>query len=566
MSNVNEIADGYVERAAALNPLEATYCGIPGYDDRISDLSPEGFRARADLDRETIAALNAEAAADESEQVAKDAMLERLGLAVEFYDAGEATSDLNVLASPLQAVRQVFDLMPVEGEEAQRNLALRMAAVPEAYAGLRRTLLESAKNGHVAARRQVIACAKQCAEWAGRSSTAAQASTQEGAEGAGFYAGLVERTGAAGALRAELDRSAQAARAATAEFGAFLETELLPYAPEQDAVGRDRYALASRYFLGAAVDLDDAYAWGWSEVKRLEAEMNRVAGLIVPGGSVDDAVAALDAEPGRRISGKEAFRDWMQELADRTIADLHGRHFDIPEPARRIECMIAPTSEGGIYYTAPSEDFTRPGRMWWAVAEGVEQFSTWREVTTVYHEGVPGHHLQIAQAVYQHEKLNRWRRLMCWVSGHGEGWALYSERLMEELGYLEDPGNLLGMLDGQMLRAARVVVDLGVHLGLPIPAGTGWHEGETWNAELAWEFLRGHVRIEEEMLRFELNRYLGWPGQAPSYKLGERIWLQAREDAKARKGAQFDLKEFHSQALAFGSLGLDPLQAALARL
>jgi uncharacterized protein (DUF885 family) len=256
----------------------------------------------------------------------------------------------------------------------------------------------------------------------------------------------------------------------------------------------------------------------------------------------------------------------MQELADRTIADLHGRHFDIPEPARRIECMIAPTSEGGIYYTAPSEDFTRPGRMWWAVAEGVEQFSTWREVTTVYHEGVPGHHLQIAQAVYQHEKLNRWRRLMCWVSGHGEGWALYSERLMEELGYLEDPGNLLGMLDGQMLRAARVVVDLGVHLGLPIPAGTGWHEGETWNAELAWEFLRGHVRIEEEMLRFELNRYLGWPGQAPSYKLGERIWLQAREDAKARKGAQFDLKEFHSQALAFGSLGLDPLQAALARL
>ena len=566
MSNVNEIADGYVERAAALNPLEATYCGIPGYDDRISDLSPEGFRARADLDRETIAALNAEAAADESEQVAKDAMLERLGLAVEFYDAGEATSDLNVLASPLQAVRQVFDLMPVEGEEAQRNLALRMAAVPEAYAGLRRTLLESAKNGHVAARRQVIACAKQCAEWAGRSSAAAQASTQEGAEGAGFYAGLVERTGAAGALRAELDRSAQAARAATAEFGAFLETELLPYAPEQDAVGRDRYALASRYFLGAAVDLDDAYAWGWSEVKRLEAEMNRVAGLIVPGGSVDDAVAALDAEPGRRISGKEAFRAWMQELADRTIADLHGRHFDIPEPARRIECMIAPTSEGGIYYTAPSEDFTRPGRMWWAVAEGVEQFSTWREVTTVYHEGVPGHHLQIAQAVYQHEKLNRWRRLMCWVSGHGEGWALYSERLMEELGYLEDPGNLLGMLDGQMLRAARVVVDLGVHLGLPIPAGTGWHEGETWNAELAWEFLRGHVRIEEEMLRFELNRYLGWPGQAPSYKLGERIWLQAREDAKARKGAQFDLKEFHSQALAFGSLGLDPLQAALARL
>jgi uncharacterized protein (DUF885 family) len=551
MSHVDEIADAYVERAAALNPIEATYCGVAGYDDRMTDLSPEGLQARADLDRETVAALGAVAAADVDEQVAKDAMLERLGLSLEFYDSGEDNRDLNIISSPLQSVRQVFDLMPVEGEQAQRDIAARMAAVPGAYAGLRRTLLESAKSGRVSARRQVLACVKQCAEWS---------------EGSDFYGGLVERTGAEGASRADLERAAALARQATAEFGTFLETELLPYAQEQDAVGRDRYRLNSRYFLGAAIDLDDAYAWGWSEVKRLEAEMNRVAALVVPGGTVDDAVAALDAEPARRIAGKEAFRDWMQDLADRTVAELDGKHFDIPEPARRVECMIAPTNDGGIYYTGPNEDFTRPGRMWWAVADGVTDFSTWREVTTVYHEGVPGHHLQIAQAVYQREKLNRWRRLMCWVSGHGEGWALYSERLMEELGYLDDPGDLLGMLDAQMLRAARVVVDLGVHLRLPIPTGTGWHEGEVWTPELAWEFLRSHVRVEDEMLRFELNRYLGWPGQAPSYKLGERIWLQARDDARARQGAAFDLKEFHSQALALGALGLDPLQSALARL
>lgn len=551
MNHVDEIADGYVERAAALSPIDATFAGVAGYDDRMPDLSPDGFRERADLDRATIAALDAAAVSGPDEQVAKDAMLERIGLAAELYEAGETTSDLNVIASPLQAVRQVFDLMPVEGEQAHRDLAARLAGVPGAYAGLRHTLLESAKNGRVSARRQVLACAKQCAEWSGSGD---------------FYGKLVERTGAEGATLADLERAAAGARQATAEFGDFLETELLPYAAEQDAVGRERYALASRYFLGAAIDLDDAYAWGWSEVKRLEAEMNRVAGLIVSGGTVDDAVAALDAEAGRRITGKEAFRDWMQGLADRTIAELHGKHFDIPEPARRIEAMLAPTNDGGIYYTGPSEDFSRPGRMWWAVAAGVDEFSTWREVTTVYHEGVPGHHLQVAQAVYQREKLNRWRRLMCWVSGHGEGWALYSERLMEELGYLEDPGELLGMLDGQMLRAARVVVDLGVHLRLPIPAGAGWHEGEVWTPELAWEFLRGHVRVEEEMLRFELTRYLGWPGQAPSYKLGERIWLQAREAARARKGAAFDLKEFHSQALALGALGLDPLQAALARL
>jgi uncharacterized protein (DUF885 family) len=88
----------------------------------------------------------------------------------------------------------------------------------------------------------------------------------------------------------------------------------------------------------------------------------------------------------------------------------------------------------------------------------------------------------------------------------------------------------------------------------------------TWNAELAWEFLRSHSRYPDAILRFELDRYLGWPGQATSYKLGERIWLQAREDARKRQGTSFDLKEFHSQALALGSLGLDPLREALARL
>ena len=552
MGVINDIAEQYVVRATDLDPVMATSVGIAGHDDQLTDLSLDGFAARAELDRATVAELTVAEPETERERVARAAMLERLGLAVELYDADETTRELNVIASWIQGVRQVFDLMPTDGEEAQRNIAVRMAAIPAAYANLQQTYTEAARDNRVAARRQVIECAKQCAQWS--------------APGNSFYRGLVDRTGATGALLAELTAAADAASAATAELGKFLETELLPLAPDRDAVGRDRYALASRSFLGAAIDLDEAYAWGWDEVMRLEAEMVRVAGLIVPGGSVKDATAQLDADPARQITGAENLKSWMQDFADRTIAELHGTHFDIPEPARRIEAMIAPTSDGGIYYTGPSEDWTRPGRMWWTVPDGVEQFSTWKEITTIYHEGVPGHHLQVSQAVFEKESLNRWQRLLCWVSGHGEGWALYAERLMAELGYLADPGAMLGMLDSQLLRAARVVVDLGVHLELPIPAGTGWHEGETWTAELAWDFLRSRVHMEDEMLRFELNRYLGWPGQAPSYKLGERIWLQAREDARQRKGASFGLRDFHSQALALGALGLDPLREALARL
>jgi uncharacterized protein (DUF885 family) len=552
MTTLNQIADDYVERSATLDPILATYAGIAGHDDALPDLTTDGYNERAEHDRSTLAAVSALTPQTDAERVARLAMIERLGLSVETHDAGDDTSALNVLASGIHEVRQAFDLMPTEGEEAQLNIARRMAGVPAAYEALAQTLLASARAGRPQARRQVVEVAKQCANWT--------------KPGAGVYTSLVGTLDASGALKAELDGAAQAAEQATAEIGEFLTRELLPLAVEQDAVGRERYARASRDFLGATVDMDEAYAYGWSEVHRLAAEQKRVAGLIKPGASADEAMELLDNDPKRRIAGRENFRAWMQDLGDRTIAELNGVHFDIPEPARRIEACLAPTGDGGVYYTGPSEDWTRPGRMWWSVPEGIDEFSTWQEVTTVYHEGVPGHHLQVSAAVANQEALNRWQRLLCWVSGHGEGWALYAERLMEELGYLEDPGAHMGMLDGQMLRAARVVVDLGVHLQLKVPQGAGWREGETWNAELAWEFLRSHSRMEDAVLRFELNRYLGWPGQAPSYKLGEKIWLEAREQAKARKGASFSLKEFHDEALALGSLGLDPLQEVLATL
>ena len=159
--------------------------------------------------------------------------------------------------------------------------------------------------------------------------------------------------------------------------------------------------------------------------------------------------------------------------------------------------------------------------------------------------------------------LNDWRRLACWVSGHGEGWALYAERLMAELGFLDDPGDRLGMLDAQRLRAARVVLDIGVHLGKPCPTAWG---GGTWDADKAWSFLTGTVSMAEECLRFELDRYLGWPGQAPAYAIGQRLWRQARDEAAAASaaaGTPFDLRAFHTRALDLGSVGLDLMREEL---
>jgi uncharacterized protein (DUF885 family) len=551
---IEQIADEYVTRFAALDPIAATAAGIAGHDDEMTDLSPDGFAARDELNRRTLAALRDVTPADERERTARDAMVERLGVHTDLYAAGEVTSAVNVLSDSLHEVRQVFDLMPVDDDEDWRAIAARLAAVPVALGQLRGTLLEAAGEGRTAARKQLELVADQCASW-----TDPQRDN--------MFPALVEQYNGNGALRADLVRGATDATAAVVDFGRFLREELTPHGREQEAFGRDRYQLASRAFLGATVDLLDSYAWGWEELRRISAEMAVVARQIAgPGASVDDAKAVLAARAELRIEGTQTFRDWMQERADATIDALHGTHFDIPEPVRRIECMIAPTSDGGIYYTPPSEDFARPGRMWWAVPHGVTEFSTWREATTIYHEGVPGHHLQVGQAVYQTALLNRWQRVLCWISGHGEGWALYAERLMSDLGFLDDPGERLGMLDGQLFRAARVVLDIGFHLGLRIPDDAPFHPGEQWSRPLALEFLRAHCSMPDETIKFELNRYLGWAGQAPSYKLGERIWLQARDEAKARKGAAFDLKQFHQDALNLGSIGLDPLREALARI
>lgn len=553
---VDAIADRFVADYSALDPITATEMGVPGHDDRMPDLSPDGYSAREALVRAAYHAAEGATPVDDRETVARDAFLERLGLQLERYDARLPQSQVSVIASALHEVRMVFDLMPTDGEQAWSDIDARLAAVPEALDGYRETLLVSADAGHVSARRQLGEVAGQVRSWTGSG------------DAPGVFEGLVERAEVGPALAGRLREHARSATEALAAFGSFLGEELAPRGREVEAVGRELYSLDSRYFLGATVDLDETYAWGWGELHRIEVEMSGVAASIVPGGGLDEAVAALDADHGRTIHGKEAFRAWMQELADRTMRELADVHFDIPEPVRRIECCLAPTSDGGIYYTGPSEDFVRPGRMWWSVPEGIEDFSTWREVTTVFHEGVPGHHLQIGQTAYRTGLLNRWQRLMCWVSGHGEGWALYAERLMEELGHLEDPGDRLGMLDGQALRAARVVVDIGMHLRLEIPRDNpfGFHPGERWTPALGLEFMRQHCRLEDAVVTFEVNRYLGWPGQAPSYKVGERIWLQARADAQARQGASFDLRAFHRAALDLGPLGLDPLRAALARL
>jgi len=561
-THVDQIANDYLDALVRLSPITATYLGMDGRDDDLDDFSPAGYAAQSALRSQTLAALSQATAIDEIDRVTLAAMKERLGLAEETYAAGLDQMSLNVLASPLQAIRDVFDLMPTDTDAQWATIAARMTKIPAALDSYAESLRDAASRAMVSPKRQVEACAIQCAELTAEDGYFANLLRSRllgaGEPGSGSVeAGQGVPEDAAAETLAD---AVGQASSAYARMGEFLREELLPQAPEADACGRDRYQLLSRFFLGATVDLEETYQWGQQELARITADMAAVAEQIAPGATIQEAIAILDADPRYQLHGTDELKAWMQGKADEVISNLAGTHFDIPEPVRTIECLIAPTQTGGIYYTGPSEDFSRPGRMWWSVPRGITEFGTWRELTTVYHEGVPGHHLQVAQTVFRSEMLNRWRRMDAWTSGHGEGWALYAERLMAELGYLDDPGNRMGMLDGQSLRAARVVLDIGVHCGFEAPAEVG---GGEWTYDKAWQFLRAHANMAEDFLRFELDRYLGWPGQAPAYKIGERLWLQLREQVRAREGDSFDIKTFHRQALDIGGVGLDTLREAI---
>ncbi|WP_424116040.1 DUF885 domain-containing protein [Rothia mucilaginosa] len=550
LTDVDQIANEYFEKILDLNPVQATELGRKGVETLYPDYSPAGEKAFARLTKKTLKKVDNVLPIDDVDLVTLDALQERLSLYRKQYKAGFGGWQMNNIASVPQEVRSVFDLMKRNTQQDWEHIVGRMHRVTEALEGYIQTLEAAREEGKVAPRRQVDIVIEQTAAYY--------------APG-GFFDDLAaEVAEAVPSLKDEAAAGAEAAKEGYRRLNSYLVEKLQPVAPSRDAVGRKAYSLHSRSFLGTTIDLDETYAWGVKELESIIARQREVAEEIEPGASIERAKQLLDEDPARQLHGTDELKAWMQKLADAAVENLAGSHFEIGGPMRRIECCIAPTNEGGIYYTGPSPDFSRPGRMWWSVPEGEDTFTTWRETSTVYHEGVPGHHLQIAIATALQGTMNSWRTNMLWVSGHGEGWALYAERLMEELGYLKDPGDRMGMLNAQRMRAARVVFDIGVHCEMPIPAEwaeqLGVEPGTIWTSELGYEFLKLNLDESEGHLRFEFLRYLGWPGQAPSYKIGERLWLELRDQA-VRRGD--DIRAFHTRALLLGSVGLDTLRRAL---
>ncbi|MQG37017.1 MAG: DUF885 domain-containing protein [SAR202 cluster bacterium] len=555
MTGVFEIADNFVSTVAKHNPLSATHMGIRGSDHMMPDYSPDSAHS---FYRETAKALKEMEAAvplNNRERMCKGTFVDALSVSVEQFESHDYLRDINVLFSPVQSIRSIFDLMPKDSVEAWENIASRMEKVKDSLSTYQDALDKGRAEGLVSSRRQVNGCADQCAVWAGNRNSPP------------FFDSMVDAFDTCeisdGLLGIRLEKASKSASKAYAEFGSYLRDAYLTDATPFDGVGRERYALSAKGYLGMNIDPEETYDWGWEQLEWARSEMLKTASAISPGASIDEAIEILDSDPERMIKGEDEFRQWMQDLQNRTIEQMDGVHFDILEPVREIEALISPPGGAlAMYYTGPSEDFSRPGRTWYPTG-GKTEFPIWREVSIAYHEGVPGHHFQIATNVAMTEELSRYQRLLAGTSGYVEGWGLYAERLMGELGYLENPDYYMGMLDAQALRSVRVIVDIGMHLGLEIPGHSEFHPGEIWSGDLALEFMRERVHFPADFVASEIDRYLGIPGQAISYKVGEKVWLEARDAAKQSEGSSFDLKAWHNDALKLGPMGLGQMKQEL---
>lgn len=538
-----DISRRYTTDVFALSPIAATTYGIDGSDHLWDDFSPDGVEARREMRLGHRHAL--EPFLDDPDPDTRHAAVVLAGdldIDLAVHESGDYLRDLGHAFCSFTQVRDVFDIAPRADSADWDNIATRLETIGQPLTGWTRLLAEGVVRGEVVARRQVESLIEQAANLAGPQS---------------MFGGLVLDADATGNATPRLTAAAETARRAAAATADWLRTEYLPHAPDEDGVGEERYVRAAERFLGMILDPSDTYAWGWDEIERLRQEMAVVAAEIDPDLSLDEVFDLLETDPVRAVPVSE-FTRFVQERLDQAVADLDGRHFQVPEPVRRVTVSLAPPGGSlGAWYVNPSADWERPGSVWYSLGERTS-IPLWQEVSTAYHEGFPGHHLQVGTAMAQADHLSEAHRLLIWYSGYGEGWALYTERLMDELGYFEKPEYRLGMLASQLFRAVRVVVDIGSHLGYPIPPGAPLYPGEEWNFDRAVSYMTGIAIQPPDISVSEVTRYLGWPGQAISYKVGEREILDLRRILSARPG--FDLKEFHRRLLEGGELRLDYLR------
>jgi uncharacterized protein (DUF885 family) len=340
---------------------------------------------------------------------------------------------------------------------------------------------------------------------------------------------------------------------AYARFGRFLEEEYVPKGRTEAGLwslpdGADRYAFRVKTFTTTDLTPEQIHQIGLREVARIEGEMLEIAKQL---GYQDlqGFNAAIEKNPALRPKSGEQLLEMYRRYLDRMSAKLPQLFGRLPKakmevvPVEKFREKEAAAAE----YYVPAPDGSRPGR----VLVNTGDYANRKTLTiesTAYHEGVPGHHLQLAIA-QELEDLPPFRQQGDYTA-FSEGWGLYAERLGKDVGFYQDPYNDYGRLQDEMLRAIRLVVDTGLH-------------AKRWSRDQVVQYFRAHSALDEVDIQAETDRYIAWPGQAVAYKIGQLKILELRERAKKALGDKFDIRQFHDQVLGAGALPLDVLEARI---
>ncbi len=336
-------------------------------------------------------------------------------------------------------------------------------------------------------------------------------------------------------------------------FARFLEATYVPAGREKPGVsslpgGAKYYAFLIRRTTTTNLSAEQIHQIGLDEVKRDEAEMLGIAQKL---GFADlkSFRASLKTNPKMKATSAaallDAYRGYLGPMQAK-LPQLFGR---LPKAKFEVDAVpdyLAKTS-APAYYQAGAPDGSRPGRLFIDTYDATNR-NLYQVEDIAYHEGLPGHHLQISIA-QEMEGMPTFRKHEHYTA-YTEGWGLYAERLGKDVGFYQDPYSDYGRLEGDIWRAIRLVVDTGVH-------------SEGWTREQMVQYFHDHSNIDEPSIQAEVDRYIAWPGQALAYKIGQLKILELRDRAQKALGSKFDIRAFHDQVLDSGALPLDVLEARI---
>jgi uncharacterized protein (DUF885 family) len=545
-SLIHGVADRFVSRWAELEPTQGLTYGLTGTPGTLSDWSPEGRARVAEALRDGLDELDRTPLGDGADRRAAAVMRDRLQSWLASAAAQDWALQLDAgFSAPPAMDRIALSTAPLVDASDAELLASRLEGLPrgmQGYAAALRLGLDQGRPGPRVLAERLVAMLRESARRDG-----------------GYFRGLAARAAALPGVDAraagQLDTAGRAADAAFDELAEWLERDYLPHATQDAAVGPERYARALQEHLGQTADPVELAAWGWEELDRLEQEMRHEAAARWPGLPVHEVLDRLDNDPSEpSAAGADELLDWLHRV-DQQVAQRLAEEFDIPPQLGELRHQLAPPgSPAGAYYLPPTEDGARPGVVVWTVPAG--RVPLWRWQTFSHHEGIPGHHLELGGVRFLPAPLTRFQTGLCEISGYTEGWGLYAERFMDELGAFDRPATRLGFLVSQTFRAVRVVADTGLHLGLRVPAGLADPAaGQIITPEVAVGLLVRQGWQTQDFARSEVLRYLGNPGQAVAYKIGEREWRRVRAQARQRIPGLTN-RQFHTTALRLGPLPL----------